>query len=180
MESLDLQSEAQPYLAELMEKVNETVFMAVVSNRELVYVSKLDSNRSIRTSAQIGSSKPLYCTGLGKAYLAFTTPNEREQLMAGIEMKEITPKTITDRKTLEDQLKQFREIGYSIDDEESEEGLFCLAAPVLSANGRITAAVSVAGPKERVFARQEEITRDLLSAAYNISERLGYTKLHRN
>ncbi|MEX2461916.1 MAG: IclR family transcriptional regulator [Paenibacillaceae bacterium] len=175
MESLDLSSEAQPYLAQLMEKVNETVFMAVVSGKELVYVFKLDSNRSIRTSAQIGSSKPLYCTGLGKAYLAFTAPEERERLLADIEMTAITPKTITERQTLEDQLKQFREMGFSIDDEESEEGLFCLAAPVFGANGSMTAAVSVAGPKERVFTRKEEISRELLSAALKISERLRYT-----
>lgn len=173
-ESFDLPSEAQPYLTDLMEKVNETVFMAVVYGTELVYVSKLDSNRSIRTTAQIGSSKPLYCTGLGKTYLAFMDQDERERLLSGMAMKALTPKTIVDRHTLEDQLQRFRTMGYSVDDEESEEGLYCLAAPVFGANGKIAAAVSAAGPKQRVHGRQDEIARDLLLTVSRISERLRY------
>ncbi|WP_027416734.1 IclR family transcriptional regulator [Aneurinibacillus terranovensis] len=175
-DSLDLHSDAQPHLEKLMNEVQETVFMAVLSGEEIVYVSKFDNYRSIRTSAQIGSRKPLYCTGLGKAFLTFLPGKERKQLLEHAELKAVTAKTITDRSVLEEQLKQFAKNGYAIDDEESEEGLFCLSAPIFNAAGRMTAAISVAGPKERITSRKQEIVHHLLHAAASVSRSIGYNR----
>jgi DNA-binding IclR family transcriptional regulator len=172
-ESLDVHTEAHPYLVQLMNRVEETVFMAVLSGDEMVYVAKIDNNRSIRTSAQIGSSKPLYCTGLGKAFLSFLPVEERERLLAKTQWFPVTRRTITDADELRKQLLEFRRLGYAIDDEESEEGLFCLAAPVFDANRRLIAAISVAGPRERMHKRKDEIIRCLMETAAHISERMG-------
>ena len=176
LESLDIHSEALPYLTALMEKVSETVFMAVLSGSEIVYVSKVSNNRSIQTSAQIGSRKPLYCTGLGKAFLAHLPLDERKHIIENIGLKAITSKTIIKTEELERQLKQFAIQGYAIDDEEGEEGLFCLAAPIFDANQRITAAISVAGPKERIVLQKDNIVMRLLDTAYRISKSIGFTK----
>ncbi|WP_079527502.1 IclR family transcriptional regulator [Halobacillus hunanensis] len=174
LETLDVNAEAQPYLHELMENVEETVFMAVMLEKELVYVAKVDNYRSVRTSAQIGMRKPMYCTGLGKAILAFLPYQVTTNILSEIDMPAITKNTITDRAELEKQLSEFRKQGYAIDDEENEGGLYCLAAPVFNAAGEMVAAISVAGPKNRVYSRQSEIAEKLLATAGAISEQTGY------
>lgn len=174
MESLDIYDIGTRYLRTLVNNVDETVFMAVLSDNELVYIAKIDSNRSIRTSAQPGKRKPLYCTGLGKSFLAFISEEEKDELLQRIRFKKFTENTITDRLTLEKQLEEYRNLGYSIDDEESEEGLYCLAAPIFGAGGGVIAAISVAGPKERMFSRKEEIIRELKKTSYKISHEMGY------
>jgi DNA-binding IclR family transcriptional regulator len=175
MESLDISSQGTPYLKKLMEDVQETVFMAVLSERELVYVAKIDNNRSIRTTAQPGYRKPLYCTGLGKAFLAFLPENEKNAILDHAELSPITRNTITNRQELEKKLKMFVDIGYSIDDEENEEGLFCLAAPIFGVDKTIQAAISVAGPKERMVNRKDSIVEKLLQTSKEISESIGHS-----
>ncbi|TDL30997.1 IclR family transcriptional regulator [Jeotgalibacillus sp. S-D1] len=175
MEGLDVQSEGEVYLRELMEEVQETVFMAVLTEDELVYVSKLEYNRSIRTGAKIGSRKPLYCTGLGKAFLAFLPEQKRESLINELDLNKITEKTVTSKPILLQQLKNYAEQGYAIDDEENEEGLYCLAAPVFNARNEMAAAISIAGPKFRMLPNKEPIVQKLLTASEKISRNLGYT-----
>jgi DNA-binding IclR family transcriptional regulator len=174
MESLDITSVGTVYLKRLMEKVQETVFMAILSGDELIYVAKIDSNRSIKTTAQIGLKKPLYCTGLGKAFLTFMREDEREKLLDNIELKKITNKTITDRKMLKEKLDEFYKQGYAVDDEENEEGLYCLAAPVFGYSGKMYAAISVAGPKQRMLLRRNIIVDELVKTAHKISIEIGY------
>ncbi|MGG4488184.1 IclR family transcriptional regulator [Metabacillus idriensis] len=174
MDSLDVQTEGDAYLRRLMENVQETVFMAVLSQDELVYVSKLEFNRSIRTGAKIGSRMPLYCTGLGKAFLAFLPEGESEVLISGMELRKVTENTITSFGDLRSQLKDFKAMGYSIDDEENEEGLYCVAAPVYNSKNEMAAAISVAGPKVRMFPKKEEIAMKLVETSKHISESLGY------
>ncbi len=175
MDSLDISAEGKPYLKKLMKDVQETVFMALLSDGELIYVVKIDNNRSIRTTAQLGKRKPLYCTGLGKAFLAFLPLERRKELLQGIELVPITDSTITNKEMLEQNLDSFVESGYSIDDEENEEGLFCLAAPVYGASGIMEAAISVAGPKERMLKHKNMIVEKLLSTSKKISGIAGYT-----
>ncbi|MGX1192098.1 IclR family transcriptional regulator [Metabacillus sp. SLBN-84] len=175
MESLDISSQGTPHLKKLMEDVQETVFMAVLSEKELVYVAKIDNNRSIRTTAQPGYRKPLYCTGLGKVFLAFLPQNEKNAILDYAELSPITKNTITDRQELEKELKRFAGLGYSIDDEENEEGLYCLAAPIFGADHTIQAAISVAGPKERMISRKEFIADKLLQTSKKISKSIGHS-----
>jgi len=173
MENLDISLVAKPYLEKLMQTVQETVFMATLSEDELVYVLKIDSKRSIRTTAQTGFRKPLYCTGLGKTFLANMSVPERTQILDKIDLVPITTKTITNREELEKELYQYSLIGYTIDDEENEEGLYCVAAPVFAADRKIHAAISAAGPKERMMAQQAEIVEKVLWTSRKISESIG-------
>lgn len=173
MENLDISLVAKPYLKKLMNDVQETVFMATLSEEELVYVLKIDSKRSIRTTAQTGFRKPLYCTGLGKTFLANMSEKERTRILDRIDLVPITAKTITNREKLEEELYKYSLIGYTIDDEENEDGLFCVAAPVFGADRKIHAAISVAGPKERMIAQQAEIVKKVLLTSRKISEGIG-------
>ncbi len=174
MESLDIHSVGTQHLQRLKDSVQETIFMAVLSNEELVYIAKIDTDRSIRTSAQPGYRKPLYCTGLGKTFLAFLPEERRKDILHNVELKPITNHTVTSLDELEEQLKVFKKNGYSIDDEENEEGLYCLAAPIYDNEGKITAAISVAGPKQRMLNQKEEIAQQVMKTALNISRGIGY------
>jgi len=177
MDSLDIHSVGKGFLQNLMEQVEETVFMSVLSADELVYVAKIDNNRSIRTTAQPGYRKPLYCTGLGKVFLAFLPIQERERLINQITFQKITDNTVMNQGDLGKQLQLFRESGYSVDDEENEEGLYCLAAPVYGVGNELKAAISVAGPKERMLSRKEIIVTELLKTANRISKGIGYSDM---
>ncbi|EKN69065.1 IclR family transcriptional regulator [Neobacillus bataviensis LMG 21833] len=173
-DALDLSAQGLPFLKSLMETVQETVFMATLEQSELVYVAKITSNRSIQTTAEPGKSKPLYCTGLGKAFLTFLPENKKGEILSHLKLEPITQKTITKKEDLLQQLDMFVEQGYSIDDEENEEGLYCLAAPVYGVDQTIQAAISVAGPKERMLKQKEMIVEKLLETAMNISCSIGY------
>ncbi|WML41387.1 IclR family transcriptional regulator [Neobacillus sp. OS1-2] len=173
-DAFDLSAQGYPFLERLMETVQETVFMATLEQSELVYVAKINSNRSIRTTAEPGKSKPLYCTGLGKAFLTFLPENKKREILGQLRLEPITQKTITKKEDLLQQLDMFAKQGYSIDDEENEEGLYCLAAPVYGVDQTIQAAISVAGPKERMLKQKEMVIDKLLAAAMNISCSIGY------
>lgn len=177
MDSIDIHSVGKRFLQNLMEQVEETVFMSVLSADELVYVAKIDNNRSIRTTAQPGYRKPLYCTGLGKVFLAFLPNEERERLLQQVTFQKITDNTVMNQGDLEDQLQTFRKNGYSVDDEENEEGLYCLAAPVYGVGNDLKAAISVAGPKDRMLSRKEAIVAELLKTAKRISKDIGYSDM---
>ncbi|MBN2910830.1 IclR family transcriptional regulator [Polycladomyces sp. WAk] len=174
MESMDLYRDARVPLERLAELVKETVFMAVLLGNEMVYVAKVDTNRSVRTSAQIGSRKPMYCTGLGKVMLAYLPENKRDEILSRTPLNPITENTITDRQELESCLSRYRAQGYAIDNEENEEGLYCIAAPVFDAAGEVIAAVSVAGPKERMKKRHDYIVFHVKNTAKMISKKMGY------
>src|SRR5699024_593560 len=174
MQFLDIHEISLPHLKGLCEKVRETVFMAVLSDDELVYIAKEVSDRSIQTAAQPGMKKPLYCTGLGKIFLAFLSFEERKEILDHIDLVPYTEKTIVNRNELEKQLDQYYSDGYSIDDEENEEGLFCIAAPIFGANNSMIAAISVAGPKERVYTKKDFIVKEIKHTASQISAEMGY------
>lgn len=173
---LDINKVAAPVLKGLMEQVQETVFMALLSGDEIVYVAIVDSFRSISTNARMGGRKPLYCTGLGKAFLAFLPREESEALIRRIHFEKITPNTITDPDRLRAQLDVYRRQGYSVDNEEIEEGLWCVSAPVYNSAGHIEAAISVSGPVNRMKPNEVQIAAALRNAAWELSDKLGYVR----
>ncbi|MFS0786515.1 IclR family transcriptional regulator [Shouchella sp. 1P09AA] len=174
MESFNLSTFGVEDLKALMLKVEETVFMATLVDNELIYIAKIDSNRSIRTSAFLGGKKPLYCTGLGKAYLASMPQEKRETYIQHTKLEPITDHTITDKEELKTKLLDYQHQGYAIDDEENEEGLYCLAAPIFNSTGEMEAAISVAGPKARMLKHEAYIVQHVKNTASMISIKLGY------
>ena len=175
-QSMDIVRIATPVLRQLMETVQETVFMAILDENEIVYTAIVNSYRSVSTNARMGTHKPLYCTGLGKAFLAFLPEEESRQLMAGREMVRHTRNTITDPAELEKSLETYRRQGYATDNEEIEEGLWCVARPVYDHRGHMEAAVSISGPVHRMRSREKFLAEELGKATARISQALGYTR----
>lgn len=165
---------APSYLHELVGKTLETVFLAVRDGGAVVYVYKEEGPQAIKMSSRLGSRRPLYCTALGKAYLSALSAEARRALIGELDFQRFTTNTITDAAALEAEVLATRERGYGIDRVEVEEGVACFGAPVCDHLGLPVAAISVAGPADRVLPREDEIGSLVVDTALAISRRLGY------
>ena len=96
--------------------------------------------------------------------------------MVRLDYKRYTENTVSGFEELRKQLQEFRLQGYAIDDQEIEEGLWCLAVPVYDGYHRMVAAISVSGPKSRMVGKMDLIKTEMLKAGKNLSRDLGYQK----
>ncbi len=176
LDSIDLPELARPYLRRLGDATNETVYLSTLDDAEILYIAKIESTQAIRTSCVIGTRNNLYSTSMGKALLAFQPADEQAEMIEQIEMVALTPKTITERAALIEELDKIRRQKYAVDDEENEEGVRCAGAPIFDRTGRAFAAISVSSPAYRLsMARIDELSPLLLEITGSISARLGYT-----
>ena len=151
-----LREAAAPFLADLFEATHETVHLAVLdtgsgggSVPEVVYLHKLDATSGPKIPSRIGGRMPAHCTGVGKAMLAFSPrPVLEHVLAAGLVRR--TPRTVIAPGLLDRELAAVRERGVAEEHEESTVGIACVAAPVLDADGRALAAISITGWANRL------------------------------
>jgi len=170
---MDISTEAKACLMALRERTGETVHLAIVDASEIVYINYLESQNAVRISSAIGLRKPIHCTAEGKAILAFQLRENSERLN-DLSLERRTPKTITDRRALVKELAVVRAQGFAIDDEESEIGMRCIAAPIHDESGHVTAAVGIAGPVQRLPKKLLlSFGPAIVSATDEISSRLG-------
>jgi len=175
LDSLDLPELAQPYLRHLSDTTNETSYLSILDDDEILYIGKAESSQSVRTYSKIGSRNVLHCTAMGKTILAFLPESDRAELIERLELTVKTGNTITDRATLAEELTTIREQKFAIDNEESEEGVRCVGAPILDHSGRILAAISVSGPAYRLsVSRLIALSSLVMDTAKTLSSRLGY------
>jgi len=167
---------AIPYMQRILEQTGETVHMAVLSDGEVLYIHKQESSRSIQIVTANGVKLPAHCTGLGKALLSGLQPAEVLQIVDSKGMQRLTEHTITSYDALMDELARVRQQGYSVDNQEFMDGLRCIAVPIYTHSGKVTAAISIAGPLSRMRDEDFEFNKKcLLTAAREISKKLGYT-----
>ena len=121
----------------------------------------------------IGSSGPLYCTGVGKVILAFQPESERKRLLETIRFETYTATTITTEEALLDELEKIRRQGFAVDDCEHERGVFCIAAPVFNAGGAVCAGISVSGSELYLRDHTDELAQEVVAASRMISSELG-------
>jgi IclR family KDG regulon transcriptional repressor len=175
---VDLVKLASPILVRLSSTTKETVHLAVLDGGRLVYLSKIESTRSLRVAMQsgVGLTAPAYCTGVGKVLLAFADPGVLDAYLGSCKLARHTEKTISDRVRLLAELKLIRSRGWAVDDEEHENGVRCVAAPVRNRKGAVIAALSISGPTIRLPLDHLVSVRSLVcEAAEEISRLLGYS-----
>jgi DNA-binding IclR family transcriptional regulator len=166
---------AYPYMQDLVEKTGETVHLAILDDGEVLYINKLESSGSIRIVTESGIKLPAHCTGVGKALLSGLKPYELNEFAAKRGLDRYTDTTITDLETLKAELELIRSRGYATDDQEYIEGLRCVSVPIFNHKGRVTCALSVAGPVARMRDEAfEEVKRHLLTAAREVSRQMDY------
>ena len=176
---LDLRRVAEPTLRELAEKTGETAYMVVLDGSEVVYIEKIESQQltgGLKMASKVGSRNPLHSCAVGKTLLSFFPEQELDRLIRKKGLSRRTVNTITEPERLKEQLKVVRAQGYALDDEENEEGIRCLAAPVFDEKGGPVAAISVSGPAFRVTKKvlQQVLRKEVTEAAREISRKMGF------
>ncbi len=140
---------ALPYLDELARKTGETIHLAQMDLGQVLYVDKRNAARPVDMFAQAGKVGPAYCTGVGKAMLAYLPPDALEDALARQSFHRHTPNTLASRDALVAELKLIRARGHAWDREEHEAGIICCAVPILSRSGRVLGALSVTSTTAR-------------------------------
>ena len=154
-------------LSELHVHTGLTAHLGVLEGSEVVYVEKVHGGNPLRTLTTPGARQPASCSGLGKAMLAYGTPQEvRAVVEAGLPRR--TRHSITEPGRFARELDRIRESGVAHDREEAALGLACVAAPIV-ADGRVAAAVSVSGPS--VGVNWQLVETHVRRAASRISRR---------
>lgn len=176
LNDLDVRRVGLPYLTQLNRQVRETVHLVVLdqNQHEVVTVERIEGQSPLSLRTQMGSRRPMYCTAVGKAMLAFLEQDVLERVVAE-GLPAITARTITDPRCLAAELQEVRSRGYATDDEEFTVGVRCIAAPLFDHRNGVVGAVSVAAPAFRTSVPQVvEFSGPLMDAARGISERLGF------
>jgi len=165
------------YLKELSEKINVNTNLAVLMNEKAFLISRVNSFAD--PFFHVGTYLPLYCSSLGKLFLAFQNEEKREELIKKLELKKLTPNTITNKEELRENLEIIRSRGYSIDNEEYVNNTKCLSVPVRDSSGEIVAGVGISTRNlpnkifniekycDEVFQTSEKISRELGFSIYN-------------
>lgn len=176
---LGLRRQARPILEELVTACDETAYLAILDGTEVVYVLMHETSHTVRIVPRLGHRLPAYCTASGKIQLAYESRDHLAQIFEGRSLQAHTGNTIDNFEKLGAHLKEAARLGYAVDNEELEEGVRCVAAPVKDYSGRVVAGVGLSGPVSRFSV--ERIDKELVplvkDAAAKISQRLGY-ELH--
>jgi IclR family acetate operon transcriptional repressor len=164
-----------PYLEKLSRRSGETANLVFLDRHHAVYVDQVVSENIIRGVPAVGSPLGLHCTAAGKVLLSCQPDELLAEILPQIELNALTDKTITDRQKLRRELKQVAEQGWAVDDEETELGGRCVAAPIFGREGSLIGAISVMGPANRVnpdtISGLSSLVKD---AAREISRALGH------
>ena len=175
LDAFDLPELGKPYLQQLSELSNETAYLSILEDTEILYLGKVESAHSVRLHSAVGSRMPLHCSAMGKAILAFLPPDEQSALIDRLSLTRFTAQTLTDKASLCRDLALTRARGFSIDNREGDEGVCCVGAPIFDHTGRPFAGVSISGPAYRLpLARLEELAAAVIEATQAISGKLGY------
>jgi IclR family KDG regulon transcriptional repressor len=157
-------NEIHELLKKLVGATGETAQLAILVDQEVLYLDKVDSPSALRMVTEIGKRRPAYCTGTGKAIMAWRNKETVDAIMLKGAQK-FTEKTITEADKLDAELQKIREMGYAIDDEENEMGITCIGAPIKSLSGEVVSAISVSGPTSRMYDRIKEIAHEVVEIA---------------
>jgi len=171
--SSSLANKAQHYLKALANSVQESAHMVVRDKVEVLYILKEESTNSIRIDSAIGIKRPMYCTGVGKAILAFMDEDYMNIYFEYQKLEKRTDHTFTSKKNLNTNLESIRESFTSIDDEEFADHVYCVATPVFNSNSQPVGAISVSGLKDRMIEKKDFLKEKVLEAGKLITKEIG-------
>jgi IclR family transcriptional regulator, pca regulon regulatory protein len=148
--SMPLATAAQPVLEHISHLLHESCSIATLDGVEIVYIARANVTRIMSIDLGVGSRLPAFCTSMGRAILANLPPEELESVLARVEFKRYTERTITNPAKLTQALRQIRREGYSIIDQELEHGLRSMAVPIQNPSGKVVAALNIGAHAQRV------------------------------
>lgn len=165
---------ARPVLRRLMEQTGETANLGIAREGNVLFVSQVETHATIRAFFPPGTMSPMHASGIGKALLAFMDVDERARLLDGQKLTQFTQFTCASAEALDADLSAIRDRGYSIDAEEKNLGMRCIAAPIFDVFGETVAGISVSGPTSRVRVEEtEDLALHVKAAAAELTHALG-------
>ncbi|KIC46048.1 IclR family transcriptional regulator [Ruegeria sp. ANG-S4] len=147
---------ARPFLDALSRETGETVHLAQLDSSQVLYVDKRNATQPVEMYSQAGKVGPAYCTGVGKAMMAYLDQDALDKAVSQQSYHRFTDKTLASESALRADLDLIRQRGFAVDDEEHEPGIICVACPILTSGNRMLGAISVTGSTERMDFKQLE------------------------
>ena len=174
LSSMPIWNIAEPVMEQLAERVGESCSAAVLDGSEIVYVMRVHTHKILSLNLGVGSRLPAYCTSMGRLLLSGLPDAEAEQRLRGSELRVRTRHTLTALPDLMARVREAREQGWCLVDQELEEGLISMAAPVFDKTGAVVAALNISGQANRsdAPAMQREMLPALREAAQTITRLL--------
>ena len=170
LSSLTLPEVAEPHLERLVAEVHESASVSVLDGADVVYIARVPTSQIMRVTISIGTRFPAYATSMGRVLLAALPEDRLDDYLAGTTLQRFTAQTITSAAELRKELARVREQGWALNDQELEEGLRSIAAPIRDHSGRVVAAVNIAAPAGRTSpeAARRVLLPSLLATATHI------------
>ena len=169
-----LAERARPMLRRLMEETGETANLGVARSGSVLFVSQVETHASIRAFFPPGTMSAMHASGIGKALLAEMPADRLEEFLKGEALEGFTPLTLATPEALRADLAAIRQRGYSVDNEEKNTGMRCIAAPVFDLHGEAVAGISVSGPSARMGPENTEaLAGAVMEAAAGLTASLG-------
>ncbi|UUZ67147.1 IclR family transcriptional regulator [Polaromonas sp. P2-4] len=174
LSSMPIWNLAEPVMETLVAQVKESCSAAVLDGTDIVYVLRVSTHKIMSISLGVGSRLPAYCTSMGRMLLSALPEAEMMECLAASERTARTKHTVTDVNELAARIAQVRKQGWSLVNQELEEGLVSMAAPITNRAGQTVAALNISGQANRTSAKvmQETMLPQLLAAAQTISRML--------
>lgn len=171
---LDVTSESKHLLHALRDRTQENVRLAVLERERVVFLHDFEGPQTLRLRSATGQLRPAFCTAEGMCLLSGLRQPQME-LFLNYPRPQRTERTVTGRDDFLARIRRVKRQGYAFEDEECDDGTRCVAAPIYDADGRITAAVGVAGPRLRIRKNQvPKLAPLVIETAREISQRMGY------
>jgi IclR family pca regulon transcriptional regulator len=175
LSSMPIWNLAEPVMERLVEEVKESCSAAVLDGADIVYVLRVPTRKIMSIGLGVGSRLPASCTSMGRMLLAALTDAEVQAVLQAAPPAALTRYTLTEPDAVLAKVRQARRQGWCLVNQELEEGLVSLAAPIVNRTGETIAALNISGQANRTPARQmqEQMLPALLRAAKDVSQRLG-------
>lgn len=174
LSSMPLWDVAQPIMEDLVDRVHESVSASVLDGGEIVYVLRVPTHRIMTIGLSIGSRLPAYCTSMGRVLLGTLSEEALDRALAATRLEQVTRHTVTDAKQLKKLIAADAKRGWSLVDQELEEGLRSISVPLRDSAGHVIAAMNISGQAARctVTDMQKNFLPELQGAAARIEQAL--------
>ena len=174
LSSMPIWNRAEPVMEALVQQVQESCSAAVLDGTDIVYVLRVPTHKIMRISLGVGSRLPAWCTSMGRLLLSELDEEALRERLEASGIEPYTRHTLTDVDTLMAKVQQARRQRWCLVNQELEEGLISIAAPIVDRSGRMVAALNISGQANRTSAKvmQETMLPPLVAAADEISRLL--------
>ncbi|WP_454765784.1 IclR family transcriptional regulator [Cupriavidus campinensis] len=166
---------AEPIMEALSQDVHESCSISVLDGTEIVYVLRVPARKIMTINLSIGSRLPAYCSSMGRVLLSGLDDEALDRVLRATDLQPRTRRTVTGIDPLKSLIAEIRVRGWAQNDQELEEGLVSLAAPIRNRTGQIIAAINISGQANRTSAQEmvERFLPALLEASEKISGLVG-------